>query len=128
MMPNSTSGFIHGGVDGNHLIGLGGLPTVILGPGAGTGSAIVTGTDTACTVVLTVGAGNTNNSIVFTLVFNTGFTAVPHTLVTAGNANAAASNARIWINNPGVVNFTINVTNPALTTGHVYVFKFISIG
>lgn len=121
-------GYIHGGLDGNHLIGLGGLPTVILGPGAGAGSAIVTGTDTACTVVLTVGAGSANNSIVFTLVFDTAFDVVPHTVVSAGNRNAAASNARIWVNNPGLVNFTINVTNPALTTGHVYVFKFLTFG
>ena len=100
----------------------------MLGPGAGAGSAVVTGTDTACTVTLTVGAGNSNNSIVFTVKFNTAFTAIPHTCKTAGNGNAAASNARTWVNNIGTGSFSLNVTNQELTTGQVYVFKFISIG
>lgn len=128
-MAISTQGYIHGGLEGNHLIGLGGLPTVILGPGAGAGSAIITGTDTGCTVTLTVGAGNTNNSIVFTVNFNTAYSVIPHTVLTAGNGNAAASNARrTWINNVSTASFSLNVTNPALTTGGVYVFKFITIG
>jgi len=122
-----TDASINAGVDGSHLIGLGGLPTIVLGPGAGAGSAVVTGTDTACTVTLTVGAGNSNNSIVFTVNFNTAFTAIPHTCFTAGNRNAAASNARTWVNNVGLGSFSLNVTNPALTTGQVYVFKFITI-
>lgn len=127
-MAISTQGYINAGVDGNHLIRLGGLPTVVLGPGAGAGKAVITGTDTGCTVTLTVGAGNTNNSIVFTVIFNTAYSIIPHTVMTAGSANAAASNARIWVNNPSTLNFTLNVTNPALTTRGVYVFKFITIG
>lgn len=127
-MGPSTQAHMYGGLEGNHLIGLGGLPTVVLGPGAGTGSAVVTGTDTGCTVTLTVGAGNTNNSIVFTINFNTAYSVIPHTVLTAGNANAAANNVRTWVNNVSTGSFSLNVTNPALKTGEVYVFKFITIG
>lgn len=122
-----TNGYINGSTDGNHLIGLGSAPTVVLGPGAGAGSAIITGTDNGFTISVTIGAGNTNNSIVFTVTFNTAFLVIPQSIFAAKNANAAASNARMWNNNLSTTQMTLNVTNPALTTGQVYVWSFITL-
>lgn len=123
-----TFSVINAGIEGNHLIGLGGLPTVILGPGAGAGSAIITGTDTACTVTLTAGAGTVTNAIVFTVLFNTPYTVTPHTVFCAGNNNSAATNNRMFVQNTGVNSFEFRITNPALNAGTVYIYKFHTIG
>ena len=127
-MAISTNGNIYAGVEGNHLIGLGGVPTVALGPGAGAGSAVVTGTDTSCTVTLTAGAGTAPNSVVFTITFNTSFMVTPHTVCSAKNANTSANTARMFVTNTGTASFDLNITNPALTSGRVYSWTFTTLG
>lgn len=123
-MPTETSGYINNSLDGNHLIGLGGLPTVVLGPGAGAGSAIITGTDTGFTISITAGAGTAPNSVICTITFNTAFTAIPHSTFSPKNTNSAAANARHFISNISTTQLTLNITNPGLNSGLTYVWSF----
>lgn len=127
-MSVQTHGYINNAIDGNHLIGLGGLPTVVLGPGAGAGSATITGTDTAFTLSITAGAGTAINSIICTIIFSTAFTAIPHTTFSPKNNNAAAANARYFVNNVSTSQLTLNITNPALSSGTTYLWTFLTLG
>lgn len=126
-MAISTDGSISGGIDGNHIVGSGGTPTVVLGPGAGAGSAIITGNDNSFTITITAGAGTALNSIIATITFNTAFSTIPNTVFSAKNTNAAAANARHFISNISTTQLTLNITKPALTSGQVYIWSFINI-
>lgn len=126
-MAIETSGGLLGGTDGNHLIGSGSVPTVTLGPGAGAGSAIITGTDTGFLVSITTGAGTVLNSIICTITFNTPYPYIPNTVFSPKNNNAAAANARYFINNISTTQLTLNITNPALKSGETYIWSFITI-
>lgn len=123
-----TEGFINAGIEGNHFVGMGGAPTVVLGPGAGAGSFIITGFDNGFTLQVTGGAGTTPNSIVATITFNSPFLVLPHAVFSPGNNNAAASNNRMFINNITLNSFTLNVINPALVSGTTYIWRFIVLG
>lgn len=123
-----TDAHIGLGVEGNHLIGVGNPPTIVLGPGAGAGSAIVTGTDNGFIVTLTAGPGTANNSIIFTAIFNTAFLTTPFTVFAPGNSNSAANNSRTWIVNVSGNSMEFRVSNPSLNSGQVYVWRFITIG
>jgi hypothetical protein len=126
-MAIETSGNISGGIDGSHIIGSGGTPTVVLGPGAGAGSATITGTDNGFTITLTAGAGTSPNSIICTITFNSAFPYIPNSVFSAKNTNSAAAKARHFINNISTSQLTLNITNPALSSGLVYVWTIITI-
>lgn len=123
-----THGHIEGGRDGNHIIGMGGAPTVVLGPGAGAGSFIITGFDNGFTLQVTAGAGSSNNAIVATVTFNTPFLVIPHVVFAAGNSSTAAANNRMFIGSVTLNSLTFNITNPSLHNGTVYLWRFIVIG
>jgi len=122
-----TDGHISLFMDQNPIIGSGPVPNIILGPGAGAGSAVVTGTTNGFTVTLTAGAGTTNNSIVFTIIFAQPFTVIPHTVFSAGNTNTAATSSRHWLNNNSLNSFDFMITTPRLNSGQVYIWKFITL-
>ena len=119
MNGKTTYATINSGIDGNHLIGKGGLPTVILGSGAGAGSYVITGT---------AGAGTVNNSIIFTLTFNTPFSSLPHSVFSPGSKSAAPMLTRVYLNNNSVNSFDFRITNPALVSGTTYTWHIITIG
>lgn len=126
-MTIETSGNITGSLNGNHITGLGGVPTIVLGPGAGAGSVVITGNDNSFTITLTAGAGTTNNSIIATITFNTPFSSIPNTVFSPRNTNSAAANARHWINNISTSQVTLNITNPSLHSGQVYIWSLITL-
>ena len=126
-MAIETAGNVGGGLNGNHINGDGGVPTIVLGPGAGAGSVAITGNDNSLVITLTAGAGTTNNSIIATITFNTAFSAIPNTVFSPRNKNAAAANARHWINNISTSQVTLNINNPALSSGSVYIWSLITI-
>ena len=128
MNGKTTYATINSGIDGNHLIGKGGLPTVILGSGAGAGSYVITGNDTAFTISVTAGAGTVNNSIIFTLTFNTPFSSLPHSVFSPGSKSAAPMLTRVYLNNNSVNSFDFRITNPALVSGTTYTWHIITIG
>lgn len=123
-----THGHIEGGRDGNHIIGSGGTPTVVLGPGAGAGSFIITGTDNGFTLQITAGAGSPSNAIVATVTFNTPFLVLPHAVFSPGNSATAAANNRMFIGSITLNSLTFNITNPSLVSGTVYLWRFIVLG
>lgn len=122
-----TFGHISIGTEGNHIVGSGGVPTVVLGPGAGAGSAIITGTDNAFTLSITAGAGTAPNSIICTINFNTAFLVIPNTVFSPKSNTSAAPNARHWVNNISTSQVTLNITNPGLSTGTTYVWTFLTL-
>ena len=117
-----------GGLEGNHIIGSGGTPTIVLGPSAGAGSAIVTGTDNGFMVTLTAGAGTAVNNIIFTAIFDTAFSSTPFTVFSPGNKNASANTSRTWVVNVSGNSLEFRISNPALVSGTVYVWQFITLG
>ena len=126
-MPTETSGHISEALIGNQITGLGGTPTVVLGPGAGAGSAIIVGNDNSFVITITAGAGTVPNAIIATITFNTAFAAIPNSIFSARNNNSAAANARHWINNISTSQVTLNILNPALTSGRTYIWSVITI-
>lgn len=127
-MSISTQGYISSGIEGNHFVGMGGVPTVILGPGAGAGSFIITGFDNGFTLQVTAGAGTAPNAIVATITFNSSFLVLPHAVFSPGNNNAAASNNRMFINGVTLNSLDLRVINPALSAGTTYIWRFIVLG
>jgi hypothetical protein len=123
-----TDAHIGLGVEGNHLIGVGNPPTIVLGPSAGAGSAIVTGTDNGFMVTLTAGAGTAVNNIIFTAIFDTAFSSTPFTVFSPGNKNASANTSRTWVVNVSENSLEFRISNPALVSGTVYVWRFITLG
>ena len=126
-MAIETAGNLGGGLNGNHITGNGGVPTIVLGPGAGAGSVVITGNDNSLVITLTAGARTTPNAIIATITFNTVFSDIPNTVFSPRNNNSAAANARHWINNISTSQVTLNITNPALSSGSVYIWSLITI-
>lgn len=123
-----TEGFINAGIEGNHFVGMGGVPTVVLGPGAGAGSFIITGTDNGFTLQIKAGAGSSSNAIVATITFNTPFLVLPHVVFSPGNNSTAAANNRMFVGSVTLNSLTFNIINPSLNNGTVYLWRFIVIG
>lgn len=123
-----TDAHINQGSQGNHIVGSGNPPTIVLGPSAGAGSAIVTGTDNGFMVTLTAGAGTAVNNIIFTAIFDTAFSSTPFTVFSPGNTNASANTSRTWVVNVSGNSLEFRISNPALKSGTVYVWRFITLG
>lgn len=123
-----TDAHINQGSQGNHIVGSGNPPTIVLGPSAGAGSAIVTGTDNGFMVTLTAGAGTAVNNIIFTAIFDTAFSSTPFTVFSPGNKNASANTSRTWVVNVSGNSLEFRISNPALESGTVYVWRFITLG
>lgn len=108
----------------DHLGTSGNAPTVVLGPGAGAGSFVISGTDSSFSVSVTAGAGTSNNSIIFTATFDTVFDSIPTIVFSPGNPNTASSNVRVWVNTATLTGFTFHITNPSLESGQTYTWRF----
>lgn len=123
-----TDAHINQGSQGNHIVGSGNPPTIVLGPSAGAGSVVVTGTDNGFMVTLTAGAGTVNNNIIFTAIFDTPFTSIPFTVFSPGNNNASSNKTQNWLVNVSGNSLEFRISNPALSSGQVYIWRFITLG
>jgi len=127
-MAIETAGNVGGGLNGNHINGDGGVPTIVLGPGAGTGSsAIITGNDNAFRLQITTGTGPNSTGIVCTITFNTAFAIIPHIVYSFANALAAQLDDDLYVTNITTTNFQLRASGSALTARSVYIYEIIII-
>lgn len=125
-MAIETAGNLGGGLNGNHISGNGGTPTIVLGSGAGTcASAIITGNDNAFRLQVTTGTGPNSTGIVCTITFNTAFAIIPHIVYSFANALAAQLDDDLYVTSISTTSFQLRASGSALTASSVYLYELI---
>jgi hypothetical protein len=105
-------------------------PSIIAGTGAGNSpTVIITGSDTAGKIAITVGATPSSSAVVASILFGNAFPNPPALSLTASNnlASALSGSFRVYpISSIG--GFTLNVGSSALVSGAQYTWDYITIG
>lgn len=108
-----------------HLVGTTGVPTAIVGAGAGTGATVsLVGTDLAFRVTLVTGVAPIASSIAFTVTFNTSYGTNPRFQLTAANASSALLSGvtMVWPTTT-TTTFVLNTGPTGLTAPTTYIWE-----